>query len=88
MEDTDIDGIPCKLSIKFNLNINYNTINAWLQICINSLFEKWSNVKTIFMDSLILDIFSVCALLSVFLQSKSLNYMQVWLMITTLKIKF
>jgi len=40
------------------------------------LFERWSNVETIFMASLILDIFSISTPLSVYLQTKSLNYME------------
>jgi len=34
IKDTDIDGIPCELSIRLNIHIAIsNTIHAWLQIC-------------------------------------------------------
>jgi len=58
----------------------------------NILFEKWSNYETIIMASLSLDIiFSVSTPLSVYLQTKSLNYickLGQWTMIAIIKIKF
>ena len=50
-----------------------------------TLLEKWSNFETIFIASLILDIFSASTPLSAYLQTKSLNYQQAWSMIVTLK---
>jgi len=52
---------------------------------VNILFDKLTNIETVFITSLNLNIYSVCKLLSVYLQTKSLNYMHAWSTIKTLK---
>jgi len=50
-----------------------------------SLIGNWSKFETIFIAALFIDIFSVTSPVSKYLQTKSINYLQAWAMIDTLK---
>lgn len=84
-ENNEINNSKFVTFLQFLMGILRGNCNNATKFMAKTLLEKWSNFETIFIASLILDIFSASTPLSAYQQTKSLNYQQAWSMIVTLK---
>jgi len=71
--------------LEFLISVNGGNFNTSSKYMALSLIGNWSKFETIFMLTLFIDIFSVTSPVSKYLQTKSINYLQAWTMIDTLK---
>ncbi|XP_008179735.1 zinc finger MYM-type protein 1-like [Acyrthosiphon pisum] len=71
--------------LEFLISVNEGNFNTSSKYMARSLIGNWSKFETIFIAALFIDIFSVTSPLSKYLQTKSINYLQAWAMIDTLK---
>lgn len=61
---------------------NYNTKTKYTARC---LINNWSKFEMICFATLLIDIYTITSPVSKYLQSKSINYLQAWKMIDTMK---
>ena len=61
---------------------NFNTQSKFIA---KSLISNWSKFEIICISNLLLDIYSVTTPVSIYLQTKTINYLQAWNMIAALK---
>lgn len=71
--------------LEFLISVNEGNFNTSSKYMARSLIGNWSKFETIFIATLFIDIFSVTSPVSKYLQTKSINYLQAWTMIDTLK---
>jgi len=71
--------------LEFLISVNEGNFNTSSKFMARSLISNWSKFETIFIAALFIDIFSVTSPVSKYLQTKSINYLQAWAMIDTLK---
>jgi len=71
--------------LEFLISVNEGNFNTSSKYMARSLIGNRSKFETIFIAALFIDIFSVTSLVSKYLQTKSINYLQAWAMIDTLK---
>jgi len=68
----------CKGNLMFKVQTKYMA---------TSLITNWSTFEMILIANLLLDIYAITNPVSVYLQTKSINYLQAWNMIETLQKK-
>jgi len=61
--------------------------NVQTKYTAKSLINNWSKFEIILIANLLLDIYAITSPVSVYLQTKSINYLQAWNMIETLQKK-
>jgi len=68
--------------LQFLIEINNGNFNSSTKIMARTLIEKWSLFRTILISFVLLDIYSITTPVSIYLQSKSLDYLKAWSMIS------
>ncbi|KAL4098359.1 hypothetical protein QTP88_022988 [Uroleucon formosanum] len=68
--------------LQFLIEINNGNFNSSTKFMARTLIEKWSLFRTILISFVLLDIYSITTPVSIYLQSKSLDYLKAWSMIS------
>jgi hypothetical protein len=68
--------------LQFLIEINNGNFNSSTKFMARTLIEKWSLFRTILISFVLLDIYSITTPISIYLQSKSLDYLKVRSMIS------
>ena len=68
--------------LQFLIEINNGNFNSSTKFMARTLIEKWSLFRTILISFVLLDIYSITTPVSIYLQSKSLDYLKTWSIIS------
>jgi len=88
IEDNDeVENSKFVTLLEFLVAVCKGNFNVQTKYMAKSLITNWSKFETILIANLLLDIYAVTSPISVYLQTKSINYLQAWNMIETLQKK-
>lgn len=73
--------------LEFLVAVCKGNFNVQTKYMAKSLINNWSTFEIILISNLLLDIYAITCPVSVYLQTKSINYLQAWNMIETLQKK-
>ncbi|CAI6365489.1 unnamed protein product [Macrosiphum euphorbiae] len=73
--------------LEFLVAVCKGNFNVQTKYMAKSLITNWSKFEIILISNLLLDIYAITSPVSVYLQTKSINYLQAWNMIETLQKK-
>jgi len=83
--DKEVDNAKFTTLLTFLTTVCHGNFNSQSKFIAKSLISNWTRFEIICISNLLLDIYSATTPVSIYLQTKTINYLQAWNMIAALK---